>query len=86
MITWQPASPDRGHGRLRVRHRRLREREVGGSFSAVSTPIFTSKYSFFSIFRDLQSPLSGEKKVLALFFTRKKRTFGGERAWVTNTI
>ena len=25
-----------------------------GSFSAVSTPIFASKYSFFSIFRDLQ--------------------------------
>ena len=27
----------------------------------------------------LQSPLSGEKKVRALFFSRKKRTFGGER-------
>ena len=25
-----------------------------GSFSSVSTPIFASKYSFFSIFRDLQ--------------------------------
>ena len=25
-----------------------------GSFSAVSTPIFASKYAFFSIFRDLQ--------------------------------
>ena len=25
-----------------------------GPFSAVSTPIFASKYSFFSIFRDLQ--------------------------------
>ena len=52
-----------------------------GSFSAVSTPIFAYKYSFFSIFRDLQdlqSPLSGEKKVHALFFSRKKNTFGGE--------
>ena len=28
--------------------------------------------------RDLQSPLSGEKKVQALFFSRKKNTFGGE--------
>ena len=26
----------------------------------------------------LQSPLSGEKKVHALFFSRKKRTFGEE--------
>ena len=25
-----------------------------GSFSAVSTPIFASKYAFFSIFRDVQ--------------------------------
>ena len=29
-----------------------------GSFSAVSTPIFASKYSFFRIFRDLQNHLA----------------------------
>ena len=43
-----------------------------GSFSASSKPILATKYSFCSIFRDLQSPLSGEKKVQALFFSRKK--------------
>ena len=37
--------------------------------------------SFFSIFRDLQSRLSGEKKVHALFFSRKKNTFGGDKGW-----
>ena len=40
--------------------------------------IFFSRRLYFSIFRDLQAPLSGEKKVRALFFSRKKRTFGGE--------
>ena len=43
-----------------------------GSFSAVSKPIFASKYSFFSIFRDLQdmytfaplgSQISSKKRV-----------------------
>ena len=42
-------------------------------FSAVSKPFFASKYSFFSIFQDLQSPLSGGKKKRALFFPRKRR-------------
>ena len=42
-------------------------RTLEGSLSPVSTPILASKYAFFSIFRDLQSPLSGGRKVLALF-------------------
>ena len=29
----------------------------------------------------LQSTLSGEKKVHALFFSRKKNTFGGDKGW-----
>ena len=49
-----------------------------GSFSDVSKRNFVTKYAFFQVFRDLQSPLSGEKKVQALFFSRKKNTFGGE--------
>ena len=49
-----------------------------GSFSAVWTTTIARAGSVFSIFRDLQSPLSGEKKVQALFFSRKKNTFGGE--------
>ena len=47
-------------------------------FSAVPTPIFASKYSFFSIFQDLQSPLSGEKKCKHFSSPEKKNTFGGE--------
>ena len=39
---------------------------------------FCAQILIFQIFRDLQSPLSGEKKVQALFFSRKKNTFGGE--------
>ena len=57
-----------------------------GPFSAVSTPIFASKYSFFSIFRDLQSPLSGEKKVQALFFSRKKIVFSENLAEMRKKI
>ena len=53
-------------------------RSLEGSFSAGSTATIATKYSFFQVFRDLQSPLSGEKKVQALFFSRKKNTFGGE--------
>ena len=47
-----------------------------GSFSAVSTPIFASKYSFCSVFRDLQdchtiAPLETQKcrKFLSNFFS-----------------
>ena len=35
------------------------EQALEGSFSAVSTPIFASKYSFCNIFRDLQDYQSG---------------------------
>ena len=37
-----------------------------GSFSAVSTPIFTTKYSFFSIFRDLQDFLAEFSKFVKI--------------------
>ena len=47
-------------------------RSLEGSFSAGSTATIATKYSFFQVFRDLQSTLSGEKKVQALFFSRKK--------------
>ena len=43
--------------------------------------LFLRVGAFFHIFRDLQSPLSGEKKVHALFFSRKKNTFGGDKGW-----
>ena len=38
-------------------------RSLEGSFSAGSTPIFASKYSFCSIFRDLQNYLAKFSKV-----------------------
>ena len=65
----------------RTPHSRCSAAERGsleGSFSAGSTATIATKYSFFQVFRNLQSPLSGEKKVQALFFSRKKNTFGGE--------
>ena len=52
-----------------------------GSFSAVWTATIARKDALFRIFRDLQSRLSGEKKVHALFFSRKKNTFGGDKGW-----
>ena len=49
---------DREHGCLSDPGGGVGSRQVGqtleGSFSAVSTPIFASKYAFFSIFRDVQ--------------------------------
>ena len=51
-----------------------------GPFSAVSTPILATKYSFFSIFRDLQdlhtfAPLQSKKK-LAKFKLLILQNFG----------
>ena len=51
-----------------------------GSFSAVSTPIFASKYSFFRIFRDLSDshpfvPLQIQKLQFFLFFTKNSAIF-----------
>ena len=43
-----------------------------GPLSALSQPTFATKHSVCNIFRDLQSPLSGEKKVRACFFSKKK--------------
>ena len=40
-----------------------------GSFSAVSTPIFAIKYSFFSIFRDLQNDLAEFSKIFEILHT-----------------
>ena len=34
------------------------DQTLEGSFSSVSTPIFATKYSFFSIFQDLQDSLT----------------------------
>ena len=45
----------------------LRDRNFHGSFSAVSTPILAIKYSFCSIFRDLQNELGEFSK----FFKKK---------------
>ena len=54
-----------GAAMLQQVHRSLINRGEGGrqatlesSFSSVSTPNFASKYSFFSIFRDLSDPYS----------------------------
>ena len=38
--------------------------------------------AFFSIFRDLQSPLSGEKEVRALFSSRKKNIWWRPTVWL----
>ena len=47
------------------------------SFSAVSKRNFAIKYAFFQVFRDLQSPLSGEKKCKH-FSSPVKKKIGGE--------
>ena len=52
-----------------------------GSFSAVSTATIAGVGAFFQIFRDLQSPLSGEKKVHTLFFSRKKIHLAESCGW-----
>ena len=45
-----------------------------GPFSAVSTPIFASKYSFFSIFRDLQNDLIEFSKFCKIFGNFKENS------------
>ena len=40
---------------------------LGGSFSAVSTPIFTIKYSFCRIFQNLENKISEFSKFLKIF-------------------
>ena len=68
-----------------------------GLFSAVSTPQIARVGSFFSIFRNLQSPLSGEEKVRALFFkshtsvTLHRKSYFGyisyfHSAWIPYTL
>ena len=53
-------------------------------FSAVLTLAIARIGSFFSIFRDLQSPLSGEKKVQALlFFWRITLMLPSQKIFVT---
>ena len=44
-----------------------------GSFSAVSTLLIARVGAFFSIFRDLQSPLSGRKKSASTFLPPEKK-------------
>ena len=55
-------------------------RTLEGSFSSVSTPNFTSEYSFFSIFRDLSdshsfAPLQIQNLQIFPFFAKKLRIF-----------
>ena len=56
---------------------------ISGSFSAVSTPIFASKVSFFHIFRDLEDLYSpvGEKKTKSLCFPPKILLASQRRHW-----
>ena len=58
--------PQEGEEDLQSILRSQKDHSFGGSFSAVSTPIFATKYSFCSIFRDLQdlhtfAPLQSKK-------------------------
>ena len=57
---------------------------LDGSFSSVSRPIFASKYSFFSIFRDLQDLYSpvGEKKTTEFVFPQKESFGKSKVVWV----
>ena len=62
-----------------------------GSFSAVSTPIFASKYSFCSVFRDLQdchtfAPVETQtfRKFLSNFFILVFFAGGGDE-WIQKT-
>ena len=78
--------------RLHFGNGRYIPQTLEGSFSAVSTPIFTSKYSFCSVFRDLQdyhtfAPLEAQnlRKFLSnvfiflLKFQQKSRFFSNFR-------
>ena len=55
-----------GAGRATTHH------SFRGSFSAVSTPIFATKYSFCSIFRDLQNELAEFAKFCQFFQKNRK--------------
>ena len=88
MIIWWPKSvsiqPRTSLGKSDVSGRRTspraRSRDFAlsfrGSFSAVSTPMFTTKYAFCSIFQNLQNYLaefSKSCKIENLFFDKNQR-------------
>ena len=69
------AAAEGGEG-VQCRHRATTHHSFRGSFSAVSTPIFATKYSFCSIFQDLQNELAEFSKMCKKKIT--KSTLYGE--------